>query len=71
MKENADLPAFFTLDIIHKIKKKDYKLCILTEDSLFNYYCKQLEQPIAQKKQDHSLYLEVQMKGSGRLLEKF
>lgn len=40
MKENADLPAFFSLDIIHKIKKKDYKLCILTEDSLFNYYCK-------------------------------
>ena len=31
---------FLTLDIIHKIKKKDYKLCILTEDSLFNYYCK-------------------------------
>lgn len=71
MKENADLPAFFTLDIIHKIKKKDYKLCILTEDSLSITIVNNLNNRLRKKKQDHSLYLEVQMKGSGRLLEKF
>ena len=52
MKENADSVVLLQVvkgrykrpltscDFIHKIKKKDYKLCILTEDSLFNYYCK-------------------------------